>query len=163
MNTVYILLGANLGEPISQIKLSIQLINERVGNIIAQSSLYESEGWGVEDQPKFYNQILIIETALNPEECLKACQEIEIILGRIRDVKWGARVIDIDLLYFNNSIFNSPSLTIPHPYIHQRNFTLVPLVEVSPNFIHPKLNKTNAKLLFESKDNLLVNKIENAV
>ncbi len=163
MNTVYILLGANLGEPISQIKLSIQLIKDKIGNLIANSSLYKSEAWGLEDQPKFYNQVLIIETVLHAEDCLRICQEIELALGRIREVKWGTRVIDIDLLYFNDLIIDSPSLTIPHPYIHERNFTLIPLVEVAPDFIHPKLNKSNVQLLSESKDSLLVQKIKNAV
>lgn len=159
MNTVYILLGANLGDPIFQIKQSVDLLEEKIGNLIAISSLYESEAWGVEDQPIFYNQVLIIETVLSAENCLSTCQEIEWQLGRIRDSKWGARVIDIDLLYFNNAIIDTISLKIPHPYIHHRNFTLIPLTEVAPDFIHPKLNKTNVQLLSESLDSLKVLKI----
>lgn len=161
IHTIYILLGANLGDPISQLDQANQLLNSKVGKIIATSSIYESEAWGVEDQPVFYNQVLCIETLLQPTACLHICQEIELQLGRIREKKWGARIIDIDILYFNNDIIDTETLQVPHPYIHLRNFTLVPLVEIAPDYMHAKFNKTNAQLLLDTADNLNVKKIDN--
>jgi len=149
MSTVYILLGANLGEPLKQIDQAIALLHTKVGNIIANSSVYQSEAWGVEDQPVFYNQVICIETLLEPLECLRTCQEIELLLGRTRDKKWGARVIDIDILYFNHETIDVETLQIPHPFIQMRNFTLIPLVEIAPDYIHPLFNKTNTQLLKE--------------
>lgn len=163
MNTVYILLGANLGDPINQIEQAIQLLKNKIGNLIATSSLYKSEAWGIENQPVFYNQVLVIETTLDPSDCLVVCQEVEILLGRKRDIKWGARVIDIDILYINNLIIDTATLSIPHPYIHKRNFTLIPLCELAPNFIHPKLKKSNLQLLSESEDHLRVEEFKNVV
>lgn len=159
INKVYILLGANLGDPIKQIKDACSLLSKKIGRIIASSSLYKSEAWGLEDQPIFFNQVIIIETSLNPIDCLRKCQEIELQLGRIRKEKWGARVIDIDILYFNNEIIESEDLSVPHPFIAQRNFTLFPLNEVDSNYIHPILKKSNSQLLKESEDKLCVNKI----
>lgn len=157
-NTIYILLGANLGDPILQIREACTLLALQLGKIIAISSIYESEAWGVTEQPLFYNQVLILETEMLPLACLACTQEIEVKLGRVRAEKWGARVIDIDILYFNNAIINTEVLTVPHPYIHLRNFTLLPLVEVASNYIHPLLNKTNEQLALNSEDKLGVRK-----
>lgn len=158
MNTIYILLGANLGNPIKQMDCADKLLNKKLGKVIARSSYYESEAWGVEDQPIFYNKILCIETHYSPLESLHICQEIELELGRIRSEKWGARIIDIDILYYNNDIISSETLSIPHPYIHLRNFTLLPLTELAPNYVHPEFNKTNMELLLDSEDKLFVKK-----
>lgn len=155
-NTIYILLGANLGNPRLQITEASERLEIQIGKIIAVSSMYESEAWGVKDQPSFYNKVILIETILLPSECLQICQEIELALGRIRDKKWGARIIDIDILYFNNEIVDTKILKIPHPYIHLRNFTLLPLAEVAPDYMHPLFNKTNMELLLNSEDELLV-------
>lgn len=158
-NTVYILLGANLGNPKEQIESAYNLLSTKIGKVIAVSSLYKSEAWGIEDQPIFYNQVLCFETILNPTNCLLICQQIELELGRVREKKWGARVIDIDILYYNNEIIKTEKLIIPHPFIHLRNFTLIPLNEVAPDYIHPVLNKTNNQLLSNSEDKLQVQKI----
>ncbi len=155
-STIYILLGANLGDPISQIEKAKDLLKEKIGNIIAESSIYESEAWGVEDQPIFYNQVICFETNYEPLYCLKLCQEIELHLGRIRSLKWGARLIDIDILYYNEDIIDEKDLKIPHPYIQFRNFTLIPLVEIAPDYMHPILNVTNKQLLTNSEDKLTV-------
>ncbi|MFD2597471.1 2-amino-4-hydroxy-6-hydroxymethyldihydropteridine diphosphokinase [Sphingobacterium corticis] len=157
MNSVYILLGANLGDPHRQLENAVAEIEKQVGKIVKRSSIYESEAWGVRDQPTFLNQVLVVETAHKPLECLHICQDIEQRLGRVRERKWGARVIDIDLLYFNDEVMQSDELTIPHPYIQERNFTLIPLNEISPNYVHPKLNQTNYALLQQSADQSTVN------
>jgi len=153
---MYLLLGANLGDPLKQLHLAKIEIEERIGHLIKESSIYESEAWGIKDQPIFFNQILIIKTSLTAEMVLKNIMKIEEDLGRIRKNKWGSRLIDIDILYFNDDVFDSELLKIPHPYIPERNFTLVPLVEIAPNYVHPILKKTNQQLLDESEDTLHV-------
>jgi 2-amino-4-hydroxy-6-hydroxymethyldihydropteridine diphosphokinase len=106
----------------------------------------------VTDQPSFLNQVLTIKTDLEPEAILAQTQSIEEELGRVRHEKWGARVIDIDILYYSQVVLKTDTLTIPHPYLHQRRFTLVPLAELAPDFVHPILQKTALALLAEVKD-----------
>lgn len=156
LNTIYILLGANLKSPITQLESAQTLLNEKLGKIKASSSIYESEAWGIEDQPIFYNQVLMMETSFSAVDSLLICQEIENDLGRTREKKWGARLIDIDILYYNNEIIETESLKVPHPYLHLRNFTLVPLVEIAADYIHPLYQLTNKQLMINSKDNLKV-------
>jgi 2-amino-4-hydroxy-6-hydroxymethyldihydropteridine diphosphokinase len=159
VNEIYILLGANLGDPITQLGKARELLKHKLGNLVKESSIYQSEAWGVEDQPVFLNQVLLIETDKSADESLLICQNIENELGRIRKEKWGARLIDIDILYFNSEIIDKPLLKIPHPYIQDRKFTLQPLCEIANSYKHPKLNLTNEQLLLICKDNLEVVKI----
>jgi len=135
------------------------LIEERVGIIQSSSSIYETAPWGVLDQPVFLNQILSVQTALMPEEVLRIILDIEHELGRIRYERWGARVIDIDMLYFNDLVLDSARLTLPHPRLHERMFTLIPLNEIAPGFVHPLLFKTTKELLAECADSGTVVKI----
>ncbi|ERJ60483.1 2-amino-4-hydroxy-6-hydroxymethyldihydropteridine diphosphokinase [Sphingobacterium paucimobilis] len=158
MNTIHILLGANLGNPTTQIKQAFTLLQNRIGKVIKSSALYVSEGWGVKDQPLFYNQALIIETPLEKQKCLSICQEIEMELGRVRLVKWGARLIDIDIIYFNEDVYESENLIIPHPLLQLRNFVLVPLCEIAAEYVHPVLRRSNKELLAQSTDTLVVKK-----
>lgn len=148
----YLLLGANLGDRIETLQRATNLIAERIGLVIQQSGLYETAPWGVTDQPAFLNQVLAVETMLEPVEVLNQTQAIEQELGRVRLEKWGARLIDIDLLYYDQLVLQTDRLTIPHPYLYQRRFTLMPLVEIAPDFVHPVLTKTNAMLLAECED-----------
>lgn len=159
VNEIYILLGANLRDPITQLEQARELLKQKLGNLVKESSIYQSEAWGVEDQPVFLNQVLLIETDKSADESLLICQNIENELGRIRKEKWGARLIDIDILYFNSEIIDKPLLKIPHPYIQDRKFTLQPLCEIANSYKHPKLNLTNEQLLLICKDNLEVVKI----
>lgn len=156
MTSVFLLLGANLGDPKIQIKSALDLIENNIGIIVNQSSLYTSEAWGVENQPIFFNQVIEITTGFSPIQVLNASQHIENTLGRVRDMKWGSRVIDIDILYYNDIIIEEDILQVPHPYIQERNFTLVPLVEIAPDFIHPILHKSNKELLHLTTDKLKV-------
>ncbi len=160
MNKVYILLGANLGNPLEQIEQAKKSIDSAIGKIVARSSIYETEAWGVEEQPPFFNQTILVETYLSPSAALETCQEIEKTLGRIRHKKWDTRIIDIDILYFNDEYINTPKLVVPHPYLHFRRFTLVPLCEIAPEYVHPLLNKTNHELLDASTDPLSVKKLD---
>ena len=157
MNTVYLLLGANIGNPMKQLKDAIIEIESRIGKITLTSKVYESEAWGVEDQPIFLNQVIAVETELSAQRVLQDILKIELVLGRIRGQRWGSRVIDIDILYYNNDIIHSEDLQVPHLYIQERNFTLIPLAEIAADYIHPIFKKTNKELLDESKDPLKVN------
>ncbi len=131
---------------------TVQHIGERVGEVTRVSALYETAPWGGIEQPAFLNQVLEVNTALAPEEVLRIALELEHEAGRIRYERWGARHLDVDILYFGQKIMDSPRLSIPHPRLHERRFTLVPLVEIAPNFVHPVLKKTNAELLESCSD-----------
>jgi len=152
MNNIYILLGTNLGDRFQQLDLARKQLESRIGAIIDASSVYETAAWGVEDQPAFLNQALLLTTDLQALDCLEITQSIEQELGRIRIKKWGERVIDIDLIYFNQDIIDLPTLRIPHPFIAERRFVLAPLVEIAPDYIHP---------LYKCTDDLPVKKISN--
>lgn len=160
MAKVYILLGANLGKRFDQLLLARQEIEAHVGNLIQISSIYETAAWGVkEDEPSYLNQVLEVNTELSPLILLETVNAIEKKLGRTRNLKWESRLIDIDILYYDNLVMNTPSLIIPHPYLHLRKFTLVPLVEIAPDFMHPLIGKDSKTLLLELKDELEVKKL----
>ncbi len=161
MNNIYILLGTNLGDRFQQLDLARKQLESRIGAIIDASSVYETAAWGVEDQPAFLNQALLLTTDLQALDCLEITQSIEQELGRIRIKKWGERVIDIDLIYFNQDIIDLPTLRIPHPFIAERRFVLAPLVEIAPDYIHPLYKKNNVYLLDKCTDDLPVKKISN--
>ena len=149
---LYLLLGANLNDRVQTLRRAADLIAERIGHVVRQSGLYKTAPWGVTDQPAFLNQVLAVETTLEPEAVLIQTQGIEQELGRVRYEKWGARIIDVDILYYDGLVIHSETLTVPHPYLHQRRFTLVPLAEIAPDFVHPVLLKTTVELLTECAD-----------
>jgi len=153
---VFLLLGANLGDRETTLSKAIELISERIASVISVSSLYETAPWGVEDQPAYLNQVIQIVTDKEANVVLKEALAIEKELGRERRLRWGARVIDIDMLYHNDSVMSSEVLEVPHPRLHQRKFTLVPLAEIAPAFVHPVLQKTNKQLLDECTDDGIV-------
>jgi len=156
---LYILLGSNLGNRKQHIFSALKLIREKVGSIKAASSLYQTSPWGKTDQPEFFNLVIRVETDLGAEACMEALLDIETTLGRIRTVKYAARTIDLDILYYDRSILNSHLLTVPHPCIADRKFVLVPLTEISPDFLHPVHNLSNALLLERCSDQLNVKKL----
>ncbi len=158
-STAILLLGGNLGDRQSNLEKAAREIEVTIGSITARSSLYESEAWGKTDQPSFINQVLIVTTTLSPTNVLKAALTIEHTMGRVRTEKWGARLIDIDLLYFENQVIHSDNLIVPHPGIAARRFVLEPLAEVLPNFIHPGIKKNHLQLLAECEDTLSVMRV----
>ena len=152
MNKAIILLGCNLGNCESTFETVLTLLNKTCGEITKISSLYETAPWGNQDQSFFLNQVLQITTTLNPEELHFHTEKIENELGRIRKEINGPRTIDIDILFFNDLQVITNTLIIPHPRLHLRKFTLIPLNEIIPNFIHPIYQKTINQLLFDCKD-----------
>ena len=158
MNNVYLLIGGNMGERMANLAAARNRINIDCGRITAFSSIYETEAWGYKEQPAFLNQALAIETSLEAEKFMEEILKIEMALGRKREIPLGPRIIDIDIIYFNDEIINSSNLTIPHPSMAQRKFVLMPLTEIAPAFIHPILLKTNEVLLKESGDSSVVYK-----
>ncbi len=158
MNTAYLLTGGNLGERVHNLAMARELIAAQTGNIIAASSLYETAAWGNTDQPAFLNQAIMIETPLNARQLIRRILKIEKKMGRVREEKYGPRLIDIDILLFNNEKHNYQFLKLPHPEMQNRRFTLLPLAEIAPEIIHPVLKKTITELLQECKDELEVKK-----
>ena len=161
MNTTYLSLGSNLGDKLQNLQQAIQLIEKEIGTVVKVSGIYVTAAWGNTSQPDFANQTLYVQTSLSPTDLLHKIVAIEKKLGRIRDQqKWKERIIDIDILFYNDVIINTPDLTIPHPYIQDRQFVLIPLLDIAPDFIHPIFNKKVKKLLEECTDVLEVNRLE---
>lgn len=158
MNTTYLLTGGNLGNREQNLANARQFITELCGTIVAASSLYETAAWGNADQPAFLNQALTLNTLLNAKQLIRRLLKIEKLLGRIREEKYGPRIIDIDILLFNNEKHNYHFLKIPHPEMQNRRFALLPLAEIGPEILHPVLNKTILQLLTDCQDELSVRK-----
>jgi 2-amino-4-hydroxy-6-hydroxymethyldihydropteridine diphosphokinase len=154
MNTVFILTGGNLGDRIKNLNAAKKFIQKEIGNITTSSSIYETAAWGITEQPDFLNQVLVLETNLSAKKIIEKILFIENKMGRIRKEKNASRIIDIDILFFNNEVIHQPRLTIPHPEIKNRKFVLVPLNEISPNLYHPVLHKTIFDLLHACEDAL---------
>ncbi len=158
MNNVYLLIGGNMGDRMANLAAARNSINIECGRIVTESSIYETEAWGYKEQNAFLNQALVIQTSLQANALMDAILKIEIALGRKREIPLGPRIIDIDIIYYNDEIINSSTLTIPHPSMAQRKFVLMPLTEIAPNYRHPILLKTNEVLLKECGDSSVVYK-----
>ncbi|KAA0990701.1 2-amino-4-hydroxy-6-hydroxymethyldihydropteridine diphosphokinase [Dyadobacter aurulentus] len=156
---IFLLLGSNLGDRAAILQQARQMISENAGTILSQSSIYETEPWGLLDQPAFLNQVIEIDSAEEPESLLKILLQTEQEIGRIRKIRWGARLIDIDILYYKDLVQDSSALILPHPHLHERKFTLIPLAEIAPEFLDPKSGKTVAQLLAACSDHSIVAKI----
>jgi 2-amino-4-hydroxy-6-hydroxymethyldihydropteridine diphosphokinase len=147
-NKAYILLGTNLGNREENLEKAIEKISRFCIRIIVRSSVFETAPWGFESDNLFLNQVIWIETQLNAYELLDKLIKTEKQLGRKRiGTGYHSRTIDLDILYFNDEIIQSESLTIPHPRLHTRSFTMVPMAEIAPNFIHPGLQCSQKEIL----------------
>lgn len=160
-NRLVVLLGSNSGDRLQLLSNAQQLLTEKVGSLIGESAVYETAAWGKTDQNHFLNKVLILNTLIEPDSCLNLILAIELELGRQRKAKWAERTIDIDILFYNVERLEKENLTIPHPFIHLRKFTLAPLAEIIPEFIHPVLNKTMQELYQECTDPLEVSVFSN--
>jgi len=156
MNIVFLQLGSNLGDRELLLKDAITAIKNRVGDIVEFSKVYESAPWRVEGQGNYLNQILKVKTILQADKVLSIVLDIEKQLGRIRLEKWGERLIDIDIIFYNDSIIETPELCVPHKHLHERMFVLTPLHNIAPELVHPKYNKTIEELLNMCTDTELV-------
>lgn len=161
MNKAYLLTGGNMGNRQAMLEQAKSCIQKEIGTISACSEVYETAAWGKADQPSFLNQALEVATALSAREVLTGVLSIEAKMGRFRQEKFGPRIIDIDILLYNNAIVNEPGLIIPHIRLAGRRFALTPLAEIAPHYVHPILQETIGKLLLRCKDVLPVKKLEN--
>ncbi|MCA0428752.1 MAG: 2-amino-4-hydroxy-6-hydroxymethyldihydropteridine diphosphokinase [Bacteroidetes bacterium] len=156
---ICILLGSNLGDARAQLDLAIHLLELKGIAVLHKSSVYKTAAWGKQDQPEFLNQVLLCASECSAEQVLEMCLKTEQAMGRIRTEKWEARIIDIDILLFNDQVIQLPNLQIPHPFLPQRRFSLVPLAELIPDFQHPILKKSIHQLLQDCPDKLEVCKL----
>ena len=159
IRSVYLGLGSNLGDRNKNLARARQGLQANFGPPLATSSIYETAAWGNEDQPGFLNQIIAFRTYKSPGEILNRILILEKKMGRIRDQRWGPRLIDIDLLFCGALIFKEPGLTVPHPEIANRKFVLEPMVEIAADFMHPVLNLDMSTLLEKCQDHQKVQSI----
>ena len=146
MPTVYLALGSNLGDREKNLRHALAQIS-KFAHITRVSSIYETEPWGVKDQPWFLNLVCEATTKLSPVDVLRRAKRIEAAMGRSDGIRYGPRPIDVDILLYDRVIRLDPALTIPHPRMHERKFVLVPLAEIAPTAVHPRLRKTIRRLL----------------
>jgi len=160
MNNVFLLIGGNIGDRFKLMSQARSKIQQELGVIENESSIYETAAWGFESENYFLNQVIIISTDFKATEVLKKCQKIENELGRVRESdQYTSRTMDIDILFFNDEVVDLSELKIPHLQIHKRRFALEPLAEIAPDFVHPVLNKTLQQLLKDCSDNSEVKKV----
>ena len=156
MNVTFLLIGGNMGNREENFETAKSLLEKYCGKVIKSSSLYQTAAWGKTDQPAFLNQALQIETNLTAEELMQQILAIEKVMGRERNEKYGPRIIDIDILLYNDEQYNSGLLTIPHPQMQNRLFALTPLAEIAATLQHPVFKKSISQLLRETTDTLEV-------
>ena len=153
----YLLAGSNMGERAENLNRAKEML-AAAGTVLRASSVYETAAWGMENQPPFLNQALLLETRLSPEKLLSELKQIERAIGRKQAQKWGPRLIDIDILLIDDKLSASAQLTVPHPQLHKRRFALVPLAEIAPQVLHPELKLTVQEMLDACADELAVKK-----
>ncbi len=159
-HTAYIGIGSNLESPAENCLKAVERLNAHSDlTLVARSSLYQSEPFGKTDQDWFVNSVVQLTTPLSPEELLRACLSIEQAMGRTRTEKWGPRIIDLDILFYDDLVLKQEGLEIPHPGIPDRSFVLAPMSEIAPKFIHPKLEKPIQTLLMEIPNPQQVNRL----
>ena len=161
LNQVYLSLGSNVGNRTAMLQEAISLLSE-VGEVEQISSFYETAAWGKTEQPAFLNLVLLMQTNLRAINFMQELIAIESRMGRIRNEKWEARMIDIDILFFNHEVINEKHLHVPHPFLQQRKFVLEPLAEIAPHFVHPVLKLEVLQLLKNCSDTLFVNRLVHA-
>jgi 2-amino-4-hydroxy-6-hydroxymethyldihydropteridine diphosphokinase len=143
---IYLALGSNLGDRVQNLKTAITALSPQMV-LKAKSNVYETLPWGYEDQPKFLNMALKAETYLRPEPLLKHLKRLEIALGRKASFQNGPRLIDIDILLYDDLVLDTSALTIPHPHMHERGFVLLPMMDIAPDLIHPITKKSVREML----------------
>lgn len=163
MFKAYLLTGTNLGDREANLQKARLLIGEKCGKITSCSSIYETAAWGKTDQHAFLNQALLLETEMTARQLMRQLLKIEKIMGRERGEKYGPRLIDIDILLFNEEVHDYELLRLPHPEMQNRRFALVPLNDIAPGAMHPVLKKTVGQLLEICPDPLGVKKYNSSL
>lgn len=152
MHSYYLHLGSNKGDRNDFLQKALQLISEKIGTINLKSNIYETEPWGMKEQENFLNMAIEVKSTKSPEDVIQSIKSIESSLGSSKSVKWGPRNIDIDVLYCDDLIIESSEITIPHPHIQDRNFVLIPLLEIAGDFTDPAHKMTIDELYDLCKD-----------
>ena len=147
---VYLALGSNLDNRLANLKQAVSALSPQM-EVKAKSDVYETLPWGYEDQPKFLNQVIKAKTYLDPEPLLKHLKRLEIALGRQESFPNGPRLIDMDILLYDDLVLNTPALVIPHPHLHERGFVLLPLMDIDPDLVHP-VNKKSVREMVAFSD-----------
>ncbi|MCX7991228.1 MAG: 2-amino-4-hydroxy-6-hydroxymethyldihydropteridine diphosphokinase [Proteobacteria bacterium] len=160
MSRAYIALGSNLGNPAENINRAVSLLIAEGLKVIKSSSFYKTEPYGLKDQPFFINSVVVTETGLNVKDLFCLVKKIETQMGREKTIKYGPRLIDLDIIFYDDLIYQDSVLTVPHPKMKERSFVLYPLWEIDSQFIHPLLKKTVSELKNDIKDNLGIEKID---
>jgi 2-amino-4-hydroxy-6-hydroxymethyldihydropteridine diphosphokinase len=158
MNVTYLCLGGNIGDRKTSLYQALLLISQQVGEITTQSNIYETEAWGVENQQAYLNLCIKVETMLSGQELIMQLLNIEQQLGRERTIgaSYEPRTMDIDVLFYNQDIINTPKLVVPHPRLHLRKFVLIPLNDICSSYVHPVLNEPIHNLLNRCEDRMEV-------
>lgn len=159
MIDVFLLLGSNLGDREMFLRQAVDKISQALGPIAKASGLYETQSWGKTDLPDYINQVIVVQTDLPAQNVLETVLAIETEIGRVRHEKWGSRIIDIDILFYGDEVIEEPGLTVPHPQLHNRRFTLEPLGEIAPKLFHPVIRKNVETIKKELTDSLVVKKL----
>ena len=160
MAKLFLLLGGNMGDKKQLFEKALSRLGDELGGITQLSSIYETEPWGFQSEDLFWNQVVVLNTKWSPEDILKKTQAIELELGRTRKAEqYVSRLIDIDLLFYDDLVLRSPDLELPHPRMADRRFVLEPLSEIAPTLIHPVFNQSIKVLLKDCSDPLQVSKL----
>ena len=151
VNRVALGIGANIGDRLGSIRRARRMLHDLAGAIAGQSDVYETAPWGESGQPRFMNACVVLDTGLAPLALLDVIKGIEESMGRVKRARWMEREIDIDILLYNDSVIMSSELTVPHPFMHERAFVLLPLSAIAPDWLHPKLH-VSARDMLKSLD-----------
>jgi len=143
---VYLALGSNLGNRAANLKEALASLSPQM-EVKAKSKVYETPPWGHTEQDKFFNQVVMVKTYLEPEPLLKHLKRLEVALGRKASFQNGPRLIDIDILFYDDLVLESPALVIPHPHVHERGFVLLPMLDIAPDLVHPVRQKSVRDML----------------
>lgn len=158
----YIGVGSNINEPTLNIKKALSLaIRGGEVEILKSSSLYETSPWGLREQPNFINAVWSVKTTLTPVQLFLYLKKIEVLMGRKKVERYGPRIIDLDVLFYDDLVYQDANLTIPHPKLAERSFVIFPMAELAPNFVHPLLGVTMEKLKVQLKELLNIKKLSN--